>query len=221
MPRGSEVISELRTQSNDSNSDEDDPTTSKERRKYNIFFLFFMITIFILIFAVKTLFIILIGQESGGLVHITQLIQQSVLPIARVGPNVKQLTINEIPNTQIFPIYFNISNCDDIRIENTTIYEEGILTPEENTPIYKLYAPYKVFLRLQIQVAADYNSSECPIVLVVFANVDEYKSFFTMDLGSSPIWSTALKIIISRSVSCLQKIVIILLVSILKLTHMS
>ena len=123
---------------------------------------------------------ILLGQESDhGSVHITQLIQQSVLPIARVGPNVKQLTINEIPNTQIIPIHFNISNCDDIRIENTTIYEEGILTPEENTPIYELYGLYNTSLRLQIQLSADYNSldQECPVVLVVFDNVDEYESF--------------------------------------------
>ena len=139
-----------------------------------------MITIFTLIFAVTTIFTtILIDQESesfDGSVHITQLIQQSVLPIARVGPNVKQLAINEITNTNI-SIHFNINNCDDIRKENTTIYEEGILTPEENTPIYELYAPYNVSLRLQIQVAADYKSSECPVVLVVFDNVDEYKSF--------------------------------------------
>ena len=144
-----------------------------------------MITIFILIFAVTTIFtaILILGQESnsfGGSVHITQLIQQSVLPIARVGLNVKQLTINEIANTQIIPIYFNISNCDDIRKENSTIYEEGILTPEENTPIYELYTEYIASLRLQIQLSADYNNSsdqECPVVLVVFDNVDEYKSF--------------------------------------------
>ncbi len=88
-------------------------------------------------------------------------------------------TINEIANTQIIPIYFNISNCDDIRKENTTIYEEGILTPEENTPIYELYTQYNVSLRLQIQLSVDYNSSdqECPVVLVVFDNVDEYKLF--------------------------------------------
>ncbi len=95
-----------------------------------------------------------------------------MLPIARVGPNVKQLTINEITNTNI-STHFNISNCDDIRIENTTIYEEGILTPEENTPIYELYTQYNVSLRLQIHLSANYNSSECPVVLVVFDNVDE------------------------------------------------
>ncbi len=114
-----------------------------------------------------------------GSVHIAQLIQPSILPIALIGPNVLQLTLTEIPNTQIIPIYFNISNCDDIRKENTTIYEEGILTPEENTPIYELYTQYNVSLRLQIQLLADYNSSdqECPVVLVVFNDVREYESF--------------------------------------------
>ena len=108
------------------------------------------------IFACALSFTILNDQESkpfGGLVHITQLIQQSILPIARVGPNVKQLTINEITNTNI-SIHFNISNW-----------------------VYELYTEYNVSLRLQIHLSADYNSSECPVVLVVFDNVDEYKSF--------------------------------------------
>ncbi len=124
---------------------------------------------------------VFIGQESkrfSGSVHIIHLIQQSVLPIARVGPNVKQLTITEITNTHIIPIHFNISNCDDTRKENATIYEEGVLIPEKNTPIYELYAQYDISLRLQILFSADYNISECPVVLVVFDNVDEYKSFF-------------------------------------------
>ena len=112
-----------------------------------------------------------------GSVHIAQLIQPSILPIALIGPNVLQLTLTEIPNTQIIPIYFNISNCDDIRKENSTIYEEGILTPEENTPIYELYTQYNTSLRLKIQLSADYNSSECPVVLVVFDDVKEYESF--------------------------------------------
>ncbi len=112
-----------------------------------------------------------------GSVHIAQLIQPSILPIALIGPDVLQLTLTEIPNTQIIPIYFNISNCDDIRKENSTIYEEGILTPEENTPIYELYAQYNVSLMLKFQLSADYNSSECPVVLVVFNDVKEYESF--------------------------------------------
>ena len=114
-----------------------------------------------------------------GSVHITQLIQPSILPIALIERNVLQLTITEIPNTQIIPIFFNISNCNDIRKENTTIYEEGVLTPEENTPIYELYAQYNVSLMLKIQLSADYNSSdlECPVVLVIFNDVKEYESF--------------------------------------------
>ncbi len=114
-----------------------------------------------------------------GSVHIAQLIQPSILPIALIGRNVLQLKLIEIPNAQIIPIYFNISNCDDIRKENSTIYEEGILTPEENTPIYELYTQYNVSLRLKIQLSADYNSSdlECPFVLVVFDDVKEYESF--------------------------------------------
>ncbi|XP_064398875.1 uncharacterized protein LOC135345381 isoform X4 [Halichondria panicea] len=151
-----------------------------ERKAASICLCFVMGVLFtMVIFACALSFTILNDQESkpfGGSVHITQLIQQSVLPIARVGPNVKQLTINEITNTNI-SIHFNISNCDDIRKENSTIYEEGILTPEENTPIYELYTQYNVSLRLEIHLSANYNSSECPVVLVVFDNVDEYKSF--------------------------------------------
>ncbi|XP_064398871.1 uncharacterized protein LOC135345380 isoform X3 [Halichondria panicea] len=205
--RGSEVINELCTPPNDSNSKQEYkrdttkvrcldfvnnhsdvwmskilcrcciPTTLK--RKCNMFFFFYIIIFFAMCTAsALSSTIISIHQESNhGSVHITQLIQQSVLPIARVRPNVKQLTFTETPNTQIIPIYFNISNCDDIRKENTTIHEEGILTPEENTPIYELYTQYIASLRLQIQVSADYNSSECPVVLVVYDNVDEYESF--------------------------------------------
>ncbi|XP_064398903.1 uncharacterized protein LOC135345408 isoform X2 [Halichondria panicea] len=136
----------------------------------------------ILAFAAVFVFLMYITTNPPvyeGSLHIAQLLQPSILPIALVRPDVLHLTLTEIPNAQIIPIYFNISNCDDIRKENSTIYEEGILTPEENTPIYELYTEYIASLRLQIQLSADYNSSdlECPFVLVVFDDVKEYESF--------------------------------------------
>ena len=154
--------------------------TVSERSSQRFSRLFFFLGI--LYFAV--LFVFLMYNTTNhpvheGSVQIAQLIQPSMLPIALIGPNVLQLTITEIPNAQVIPIYFNISNCDAIRKENSTIYEEGILTPEENTPIYELYAQYNVSLMLKIQLSADYNSSdlECPVVLVVFDDVKEYESF--------------------------------------------
>lgn len=114
-------------------------------------------------------------MSSVRIIQLTR--QDTVLSIPQINLPLS-LNFTEIAKSRFIPVDFNISYCDDaIQTENFSIFEEGTLIPAESIPIYELYAQYSAFVNFEVQLLANFSTSECPATFLVLNNIDEYESF--------------------------------------------